>query len=155
MNPFLAVFYTAVSSLIFVDQLTKFVILQKLTLGESLPVFPDVFHLTLVHNRGIAFGLLGGYDRLLLITISLSIAVIAVIGHGVWKKTSGRFLTLNRAAIALILAGAIGNWLDRLRHGAVIDFLDFRIWPVFNIADTAISIGVGLYLIHFFKQPAE
>lgn len=153
MNPLLIFFYTAVSSLIFVDQLTKFIILQKLTLGESLPVFSDVLHLTLVQNRGIAFGLFGGHDQILLITITVSIVVLAMIGHTLWKKQEGRFLTLNRAAIALIFAGAAGNWLDRLRYGAVIDFLDFRIWPVFNIADTAISVGVGLYLLHFFKQP--
>jgi len=108
-----------------------------------------------VHNRGIAFGLFGGYDQLLLITITASIAVLAVIGHRLWQKREGAFFSLNRSAIALIFAGATGNWLDRLRHGAVIDFLDFRVWPVFNIADIAISVGVGLYLIHFFKQPSD
>jgi signal peptidase II len=128
--------------------------LQKFALGDSLPIIPDFFHLTLVHNRGIAFGLFGGYDQLLLLTISLSIAILAVIGHRLWKKREGRFLTLNRIAIALIFAGAVGNWLDRLRYGAVIDFFDFRIWPVFNVADMAISVGVGLYLIYFFKQPS-
>ncbi|MBP9865494.1 MAG: signal peptidase II [Candidatus Omnitrophica bacterium] len=154
MNPLLFFFYTAVSSLIFVDQLAKHVILQKLTLGESLPVLPDIFHLTLVHNRGIAFGLFGGFDQLLFVTITVSILVLAVIGHRLWRGSADPFLTLNRVAIALIFSGAVGNWLDRLRYGAVIDFLDFRIWPVFNVADTAISIGVGLYLIHFFKQPS-
>lgn len=128
--------------------------MQKFALGDSLPIIPDFFHLTLVHNRGIAFGLFGGYDQLLLLTISLSIAILAVIGHRLWKKREGRFLTLNRIAIALIFAGAVGNWLDRLRYGAVIDFFDFRIWPVFNVADMAISVGVGLYLIYFFKQPS-
>ena len=80
--------------------------------------------------------------------------MLAVIGRRLWKERPGRFLTLNRAAMALILAGAVGNWLDRIRYGAVIDFIDFRIWPVFNIADSAITFGVGLYLIHFFKKPS-
>ncbi len=52
----------------------------------------------------------------------------------------------------LILAGALGNWIDRIRFGSVVDFLDFRIWPVFNVADSAISVGVALYLWHFFKK---
>ena len=57
-----------------------------------------------------------------------------------------------RAAFALILGGAIGNWIDRIRFGAVIDFLDFRVWPVFNIADSAITIGVALYLLLLLKK---
>ena len=118
-------------------------------------MFPDFFHLTLVYNRGIAFGLFDGYEKLLLATITVSIAILVVIGHRLWKRQAGPFLTLNRAAIALIFAGAAGNWLDRLRYGAVIDFLDFRIWPVFNVADSAISIGVGIYLLYLFRSSAS
>jgi len=155
MNSFpLLFFYVSAMGVVTIDQLSKFLILHKLSLGETVPLIPDVLHLTLVHNRGIAFGMLGGYDKLLLVAISLSILVLAIMGHILWKRPSTRFFTLNRTALMLIFAGAVGNWLDRLRYGAVIDFLDFRVWPVFNVADTAISIGVGLYLIHFFKQPS-
>ncbi len=137
------------------------VVLSHFSLGQSLPVLPPVFHLTLVHNRGIAFGLFDGFDRLLLIAISLSIVVLTVIGHRLWqplpKSQAGTApgSGLERAAMALILGGAAGNWIDRMRFGAVIDFLDFRVWPVFNVADSAITVGVGLYLLYFLKNSAR
>ena len=135
--------------------------LSQFSLGESLAVLPSVFHLTLIRNRGIAFGLFDGFDRILFFAISASILVLAVIGHRLWRSlpknaaqpVSGR--GLERAALALILGGAVGNWIDRMRFGAVIDFLDFRIWPVFNVADSAITLGVGLYLLYFFKNSAR
>lgn len=86
--------------------------------------------------------------------ITLSIGVLAVLGVRIWNEPQSPRLTLSKFAIACILGGAVGNWIDRLRYGVVIDFLDFRVWPVFNLADCAITVGVGLYLIHFFKQPS-
>lgn len=116
------------------------------------------FHLTLIKNTGIAFGLLGSYGVFLHLVIPMSILVLLVIAYrlctvpavaedsGGRRTARGAFTKLH-AGLALILGGAIGNWLDRLWFGAVVDFLDFRIWPVFNFADTAITLGVGLYLI--------
>ncbi len=160
----LASFYALVSGIILLDQITKAVVLARFFSGESLPVIPSVFHLTLVHNRGIAFGLFGGFDRILIFTITGSIMILTVIGHRLWARSKAAnsgaaagkrqspMRVLDRLALALILGGAVGNWIDRIRFGAVIDFLDFRIWPVFNLADSAITIGVGLYLIHFLKD---
>ncbi len=82
-----------------------------------------------------------------MILISISLAVL--LGLGIRMKSTP---ALQRWALALILGGAAGNWIDRVRYGAVVDFLDFRIWPVFNVADSAITIGVGLYLLHFLKN---
>ena len=76
--------------------------------------------------------------------ITLSLIVLLLWG----VRLAGESL-LGRWALILILGGALGNWIDRLRFGGVVDFLDFRIWPVFNLADTAISIGVGLFIIQF------
>ena len=135
--------------------------LSHFALGESLPVIPPIFHLTLVRNHGIAFGLFDGFDRLLFFAISASILILAVIGHRLWRPLPKhgtqpiRGRRLERMALALILGGATGNWIDRLRFGAVIDFLDFRIWPVFNVADSAITLGVGLYLLYFLKNSAR
>ena len=132
---------------VFIDQLTKILALTELTSGTSHPVVQNIFHLTLVENQGIAFGLFQGADKLLLIVITLSIGVLAMIG---FRSRSLQLKT--QFAMGLILGGAIGNWIDRIRTGAVIDFLDFRIWPVFNLADTAITIGVGIFLLEFFPK---
>jgi len=109
--------------------------------GESRPVFPGAFHLTLIQNQGIAFGLFHDSGAVLFALITVSIAVLALLGLG---TAPARLLT--HAGIGLILGGALGNWVDRIRVGAVIDFLDFRVWPVFNLADSAITLGVGLFL---------
>lgn len=109
--------------------------------GESIPVLPDIFHFTLVYNTGIAFGLFSAHRNLLILLISLSIIVLMVLSSAM----AGARL-LPRLGFALILGGAIGNWIDRIRFQAVIDFLDFRIWPVFNLADSAITVGVVFYL---------
>ncbi len=119
-------------------------------MGESHPVIPNVFHLTLVHNPGIAFGLFRQHPVILTGLISLSLVVLFI-----WSARMSRLNTGARICFALILGGAAGNWIDRIRFGRVIDFLDFRVWPVFNIADSAITIGVALLFLIFFRQPEQ
>ena len=137
-----------------VDQLSKSLIQFLLESGESLPMIPSVFHLTLVLNQGVAFGLFPNSRTVLLLIITASILILTVLG---FRAAPGRLKT--QWAIGLILGGALGNWMDRIRLGAVVDFLDFRIWPVFNLADTAISIGVGLFLLEILfdkkKAPSD
>ena len=128
-----------------VDQAAKFWAVRSLDLAESRPILGNFFHLTLVENQGIAFGLFGGMERVLFIVITLSL--ILLILFGLCSQTLQRH---SQWGIGLILGGALGNWADRIRVGAVIDFLDFRVWPVFNFADTAITLGVGLFLLDFF-----
>ncbi len=84
---------------------------------------------------------------MLLIFISISLLVLVGMSFNLSKLNAATQLSL-----ALILGGALGNWLDRIRLGAVVDFLDFQIWPVFNLADTAISLGVGLYLLQMIRK---
>ncbi len=120
------------------DQLTKFVISRNLSTFESVPVIPRVFHLTLVANRGAAFGILKNQT---LLFISTSLLAVVLISFALMDKRQKGFYNLS---LSLILAGALGNLIDRLRFGYVIDFLDFRIWPVFNIADSAITVGAIL-----------
>lgn len=128
------------------DQFSKALALKFLVPGTSRPVLSPVFQLTLVENQGIAFGLLQGFDKLLFVTVTVSIGVLIYLG---FKSDPHRWV--NQWGIGLILGGAVGNWLDRVRVGAVIDFLDFRIWPVFNFADTAITLGVGLFLLDLMR----
>jgi len=137
-----------VGSVVLIDQFSKFLALHYLSPQNPVSLIPQVLDLTLVKNPGVAFGLFSGYTPVLFAVITVSLIFLFVMAnrsHGV--ATHGGSAA-DRWALSLILGGAIGNWIDRLRFGAVIDFLDFRIWPVFNIADTAITIGVCLY---FFR----
>ncbi len=148
-------FYGFALAVILVDQGTKFLVLSKLPVDATLPIIPQIFHLTLVYNRGIAFGLFNQHETLLLILITLSLLVLIILGFRIARKEASESTLgdmVPRFGLALILGGAIGNWIDRLRYKAVIDFLDFRVWPVFNVADSAITIGVALYLLLFLKK---
>lgn len=116
---------------------------------DSIPVIPDIFHITLVHNTGIAFGLFRNAQPVLFCLITVGLLALLFWGA---KSAREEKPGLQTWALALILGGALGNWVDRLRLGFVVDFLDFRVWPVFNLADTYISVGVGLYLLSMLRD---
>ncbi|MBP7215720.1 MAG: signal peptidase II [Candidatus Omnitrophica bacterium] len=126
-----------VAIILVVDQLTKVLVTRALTLHQSVPLLNNIFHLTLVYNTGAAFGL---FKNQILLFIATSLCAIILVSYNLKKTT----LRLPSVSLALILAGALGNLIDRLRFGFVIDFLDFRVWPVFNVADSAITIGAIL-----------
>lgn len=129
------------------DQLTKFLILKSLSPGESIPILNNIFHITLVQNKGAAFGMLSRHT-FFLILISIAAVGFIIISH---RRFRGRMPAID-AGCSLILGGTLGNLVDRLRFGFVIDFLDFRVWPVFNVADSAICIGAGLLAIGLLKK---
>ena len=118
------------------DRLTKYLITKNIFPNESLPLIKNIFHISLVHNSGAAFGIFRNQNYFLIVVSIL--AVILITFHLRGKAVKGR---LYLSSLALILAGTIGNLIDRIVFGYVIDFLDFRIWPVFNIADSSITIG--------------
>lgn len=120
------------------DQVSKFFLNNNLVLNHEYPVIKGFFYLTLVHNRGAAFGILRNQLPLFVLT---SVLAIALIYFNLKKSAGNKRLHLSDWALVLILAGAVGNLIDRLFLGYVVDFLDFRIWPVFNIADSSITIG--------------
>jgi signal peptidase II len=138
------------------DQLTKFILNNHLVLNSPNPVIKGFFYLTLVHNRGAAFGILK--NQLFLFVLSSIFAIILIYFNLRKSKARNKF-SLNNLALALILSGAIGNLIDRLFLGYVVDFLDFCVWPVFNIADSAITAGAILLgfsmLKDFRKKPKE
>lgn len=125
-------------SVLFLDQLTKFLAARFLQLNTSLILIKNFLNLSLVHNRGAAFGIL---KNQLFVFVIISLLAIALILYHLKDKKRSR---LSSISLSLILGGAVGNLIDRLRFGFVIDFLDFRVWPVFNVADSAITIGVVL-----------
>lgn len=129
----------ALSGLILIlDQISKFYISSALSLGQSIPVVRGIFHISLVYNTGCAFGLLKNQK---IFFILLSAAAVFYIIRDLFFNCR-RYSLSRRVALGLILGGAAGNLLDRLRLGYIIDFLDFRVWPVFNAADSAITVGI-------------
>lgn len=109
--------------------------------GDSLPVVPPILYLTYVQNTGAAFGLFKGYAWMLLL-VSVFVCIYLLLELGKRQCSS----ILYECSLCLILSGAVGNLIDRARFGYVVDFLDFRVWPVFNIADSSITIGVCLII---------
>ncbi len=138
--------------LLIIDQLTKFIILKNFHPGDSIPVIKNIFHISLVLNRGAAFGIFSEQASSVFIWSCAVCVIIIVLTFAFFKKV---FYKRKSAQIflSLILAGAIGNLIDRIRFGYVVDFLDFRIWPVFNIADSAITVGTILLIYSILKKP--
>ena len=134
-------FYTLVIAVFMFDQVTKAIIRSILSLGDS---WPDEGLVRIVHglNTGSAFGLFAGFTNLLVIASIIGIVFILFI----FLKQNSSVIWL-RMSLGLIVGGATGNLFDRLKDGAVVDFISVGWWPAFNIADSSISIGMGLLLI--------
>lgn len=132
------------------DQFTKWLARTYLPAfpDQSISVVGDVLRLTFVMNRGAAFGVLQDQNALFVVVSGVVIAVII----GSYRYSPVRSPLLN-LALGLQLGGAIGNLIDRLRLGYVVDFLDVAIWPVFNVADSAIVIGVCILAYHLLRTP--
>ncbi|WP_315791839.1 signal peptidase II [Fischerella sp. JS2] len=133
----------------FLDQITKFWVVQTFSLQQTLPLLPGIFHLTYVTNTGAAFSLLSGkVEWLRWLSLGVSLALIALAWFGPllnhWEQLG----------YGLILGGAMGNGIDRFALGYVVDFLDFRLinFPVFNLADVFINIGIICLLIGTFQK---
>ncbi len=137
----------AVTAAVFgLDQLSKFIAVRSLNIDESLPVAENIFHFTLILNTGAAFGLLKGA-----VFFFIAVGIFAVCAITLYARKMSKPFFPRDMALGLILGGVLGNLADRLRFGYVIDFLDFRIWPVFNLADSAVTIGAILLIISVFK----
>jgi len=146
-----SIVYLIALILLFVDQFSKYIIRQNMSLAESIPVIKSIFHITYVENMGIAFGLFPqGHSLFIVISLIIILGIIFFERKKVIKSLKERF------CLGLILGGALGNLIDRLRFGFVIDFLDFRIWPVFNLADSGVCIG-GILMVFFLlrKRPRK
>ena len=134
-----------VAGIVGFDRFTKIFFVSSLSVGESIPIIRHVFHFTLVHNTGIAFGLFKNQG--MVFVIIPIIAIVLIVFNMYYYRNDSEVTHVYIIAFSLILGGAIGNLTDRILYGHVIDFIDFRIWPVFNIADSAITIGTTILLI--------
>lgn len=131
-----------------IDQVSKSFISRHFQLYQSVPVVKRFFHLTLVHNRGAAFGIFKGGMLFFIITACLALLLIVL-----YVKNRKEPLPFSlKFALGLVMGGTIGNLIDRISLGYVVDFLDFRIWPVFNAADSAITCGMVLLFFYFIKN---
>ena len=147
--------------ILFLDQASKWLVLTYVEPHRILPIIPGFFNVVLVKNRGMAFGLLGqtrsGFYCYLLVAATLG-AMGAILFIFLWIKERLAWMTVG---LSLVLGGAAGNLMDRLRLGHVIDFLDFSIkgyhWPAFNVADSAVTVGTLWLLLHIIREktPSE
>ncbi|MFC1843509.1 signal peptidase II [Thermodesulfobacteriota bacterium] len=144
---------------VIIDQLTKQWIMANFALYEQQNVIPGLFDLVYVTNTGAAFGFMAGSKnwlrQLFFVGVAIAALIFIVYAYGHLKR-QGKIFSY---ALGLIGGGAIGNLIDRLRFGSVVDFLDFYLgnhhWPAFNAADSAITVGVGLFLLGTLLQHRE
>jgi signal peptidase II len=138
------------------DLVTKHLVLQHLQMGAQIPVIKGFFNLVHVHNRGAAFGLFASWslDFVRVFFLFTTSIVLVVVGYLWWRLPPGQ----NLAALgySLIMAGALGNLVDRVRLGEVVDFLDFYWgryhWPAFNVADTMVCLGAGFLVLVILRE---
>ena len=137
--------YYWIAGIILLDQIVKLIVRSSMYIGQSIPVIKDIFHITYVQNRGAAFNMLDGKSLVLILIPAIAIAI------GVWymEKHLEEHWTL-LVSLVLVIAGGIGNLIDRCFMGFVTDMFDFRIWPVFNIADIVVCVGAGLLILYTF-----
>ena len=129
-----------------IDQIVKAIVVRNLYLHESISVLPGILTITRIHNSGIAFGLFPGMPDIFMVVTLVS--MLAVLYFYLSVSPRGFLLTIG---CGLIMGGALGNLIDRFRLKYVVDFVYFSFWPAFNVADSAVTIGVALLMITFFR----
>ena len=143
-------------SIIILDQWTKYLVVQHLGLHDAITIIPNCFHIVHVRNPGAAFGIFAQWEhgRAFLTAVS-AVASLGVFGYFLTLKENDHF---TRLALAMIFGGAVGNLIDRMRFGFVVDFIDWHFkdvyhWPAFNVADSSITVAIGVLLVGSFFVP--
>jgi signal peptidase II len=145
------IFYGMVLIFLLLDLATKRWMEARLHLGETVPILPDWLSWTLIHNKGASFGMFSDYTSVL---AAISFVAILFIVY-LYRYTKPKTIVV-QFGYALLLAGAIGNWIDRVWQGYVTDFIAFRWWPaIFNLADLEIRGGMLLLIILYFSKRME
>ncbi|MBI5681700.1 MAG: signal peptidase II [Deltaproteobacteria bacterium] len=147
-------FLTTAALIVVIDQITKFIIRDSLVLFQSIEVILGIFNITYIRNPGAAFGIFGEESKLFrqIFLIGTSVAAIGIIASFYLKSKTH----LARLGLSMIAGGALGNLIDRILFGEVTDFLDLYLgsyhWPAFNIADSSITIGVGITIYAIYMK---
>lgn len=152
-------YYVVAFIILLVDYLTKWMVRVRLDPIQSVEIIPGYLRLSYWQNSGVAFGLFDAVASVWKPYILAALAVVAVVVIVVYGEHMPPERKLLRASLAIIIGGILGNFVDRIVRGYVIDFIDFHIydtfhWPTFNVADSAITIGIALLLIDTVKNPA-
>jgi signal peptidase II len=153
------IFLSIIIAVVLLDQLTKALIVSKMNLHESFAVIVGFFDITYVRNPGAAFGFLAGASPLFrgIFFLTVTAAAILLILH--YFRARRIEEPFQVSALALILAGAVGNLIDRVRFGEVVDFLDVYVgshhWPAFNVADSAITVGAAILVVALLRKRKE
>lgn len=129
------------------DQLTKWFVQGHMETGETIPVIPHIFHFTYIINPGAAFGILA-YQQYFF----LAIVAVLFIAYFCLRKRIPKKPLYFPLGVGMLLGGALGNAIDRVRIEGVVDFFDFRVWPIFNVADIGICLGVFLIVLYFWNH---
>ncbi len=140
-------FYLPIVCFLLLDQFVKYLVRKNMELGQSIPIISGIFHLTYIENPGAAFGILANRRLLFLLLTIIIVGIMFYLYFQLCQKKS-----LTAFSLGLVISGALGNFIDRFFRGTVTDLFDLRIWPIFNIADICICVGLALlcYLL-FFK----
>lgn len=160
MTPKLRIGLSAFLLCLFFDQSTKYLVVEHIHFGDERPVIEGFFSLTHVRNPGAAFGLFASAPERIRLTFFIGISAVAVaIVISFFRKLAPGD-RLSALALGLILGGALGNLVDRIRYGEVVDFLHFRLWkgyswPDFNLGDSFIVVGVGLLVLELLATEGD
>lgn len=139
-------FFSVALIIIILDQITKYFVRKNMYLGKSIPIIKNIFHITYSENIGAGFSILKGHITFFIV---VSIIVIILIFY-YYKRIIKRKFTI--ISTSLMLGGCVGNLIDRLIFAKVTDFIDLRVWPIFNIADSALTIGVILLIVYIWRK---
>ena len=132
-------FYVPMLVFLVMDEVLKYWIRSNMTIGQSIPVISGIFHITYIENPGAAFGILANH-RILFLLLTIAITGIMVYLYLSLRNKK----SLAALSLGLVISGAAGNFIDRFLRGTVTDMFDFQIWPIFNIADICICIGIAI-----------
>jgi signal peptidase II len=151
-------FYLLTAGVLILDHLTKWLVRTQMDLHDAIELIPNLLSLSYVRNSGVAFGLFADLQSVWKPYVLAGMAVIAVAVILVYSSRTPTNRVLLQVALAITMGGILGNFTDRVMHGFVVDFIEFHYkelfyWPTFNVADSAISIGIALLLIDTVKNP--
>lgn len=137
-------YFILLIGILVLDRVVKFAVSSGMSPGQSIPVIENIFHITYIRNTGAAFSMLQGHS-LILIGFPLAVMCVGLVLLVIKRKTWHPVLN---TAVVMICAGGIGNLIDRLLSGYVVDMFDFRVFPVFNVADIFVCVGCGLVILY-------
>ena len=143
-------YFIIIALILVADQLVKYLVQSAMELNQSIPLIDGIFHITYIHNYGAAFSIL--QNKTVFLIIIQVVVITGILIYLIKKRNTEHSIML--LSLSLIVAGGFGNLIDRILKGYVVDFLDLRVWPIFNVADISVCVGCGLMVLYvLFIEP--